>query len=72
MDSFTSEVTQRIRGELAVRGITQHELADSLHWHQAYLSRRLTGAVPWTTDDLEEVANVLGLAPWQLVTKLIA
>lgn len=72
MGNFNDGVTRRVRGELDRRGITQHELADRLDWHQAYLSRRLTGQVAWSTDDLESIASVFGLSPWQLVTDLIA
>lgn len=72
MASFNSAVTARIRAELDDRSITQHDAAARLGWHQSYLSRRLTGAVPWTTDDIEQVAGLLDLAPWQLVTNLIA
>jgi transcriptional regulator with XRE-family HTH domain len=66
------KVSERVRGELAARRMTQHELADRLGWHQAYLSRRLTCAVPWTLSDVDEIADVFNLAPWQLLVDLIA
>lgn len=72
METLNELVTRRIRDELAQRGVTQHQLADALCWHQAYLSRRLTGAVSWSADDIEEIARCLRLASWQLTTKLIA
>jgi transcriptional regulator with XRE-family HTH domain len=71
-DTLNEVVTRRIRDELANRGLSQHDLAGALRWHQAYLSRRLTGAVSWSADDIDEIARCLRLASWQLTTKLIA
>lgn len=72
MERFNSRVTRRIRAELGRRGITQHQLAGWLGWHQARLSRRLTDQVSWSTDDIEAVAKVLNVPPWQLIAELIA
>lgn len=65
-------VSDRVRDELDARHMTQQELADALGWHQAYLSRRLTCAVPWSLSDVDKIADELNLAPWQLVVDLIA
>lgn len=72
METLNDVVTRRIRDELAQRGVTQTQLAGEMRCTQAYLSRRLVGAVSWSADDIEEVARCLRLASWQLTTKLIA
>lgn len=53
---------------MARQRLTGLQLAAKLHWTPGYLQRRLTGAVPWSTDDLDEVAAALGLDARQLVT----
>ena len=68
MMSLTQHVTQEIRAEMARQRLTQLEVAARMRWSPGYLGRRLSGAVPWSTDDLDEVAAALGVGTRQLVT----
>lgn len=72
MMQLTQSVTQEIRAEMGRRQITQQDLAARTRWTPGYLSRRLTGAVPWSTDDIEEIAAALGVDAWRLVTPPVA
>lgn len=51
----------QIKAELARRGATQAELAAALGITQSGISRRLTGTQPFRTDELEAVADFLGV-----------
>ena len=68
MMSLTQHVTQEIRAEMARQRLTQQQLAARMRWTPGYLHRRLAASVPWSTDDLDEVASALGLDARQLVT----
>lgn len=52
---------------MARQRLSQSQLADRLRWNPRYLSRRLSGAVPWSTDDLDEVASALSVDARHLV-----
>lgn len=51
-------VAGEIRAYMARRNISQSKLAPILGWSQQYLSRRLTGAVPFDVSDLDQLARV--------------
>lgn len=51
----------QIKAELARRGATQAQLAAALGITQSGISRRLTGIQPFRTDELEAVADFLGV-----------
>lgn len=53
---------------MARQRLTQSDLAKALGWTQVALSRRLTGAVALSTDEIEHIAEVLGVPIEQLVT----
>lgn len=72
MMQLTQSVTQEIRAEMARRRLTQQELAARIRWNPGYLSRRLNGAVPWSTDDIDEIAAALDVDAWRLVTPPVA
>jgi transcriptional regulator with XRE-family HTH domain len=52
-------VAEAVRVELARRRMTQRALADATGMSQSYIGRRLTGDMPFTTDDLVRVAAAL-------------
>lgn len=52
------------------RNIRQRPLADALGRNQQWLSRRLTGEVTFSIDDLEEICAVLGVDPVTLIAEL--
>ena len=59
--SFNDLVSEEVRAEMARQRIGQHKLAAACGWTQAYLSRRLTGRNAFSTDDLEKLAEALGV-----------
>lgn len=61
MDTNT-EVAGELRALLARRRISNRWVATQLGWSETYLSRRLTGAVPFNVDDLGELARLLDVA----------
>jgi transcriptional regulator with XRE-family HTH domain len=64
--SFNDLVSEEVRAEMARQRIGQHKLAAACGWTQAYLSRRLTGRVTFSTDDLELISAALGIPLAQL------
>lgn len=48
-----------IRAELARRRLSQRDFADAIGKSQVWVSRRLSGAVPLTVDDVELIARGL-------------
>ena len=66
MTELSQTVTQEIRAQMARRRMSQRELATRLGWSQAYLSRRLTGDVPLSFGDVEQMAAELDISVLQL------
>ena len=58
---YNEAVSAEVRAEMARQRVTGTRLAVECGWKQPYLSRRITGAVPWTTNDLEQIARKLGI-----------
>ena len=56
-------VAAEIRAELARRRLSARRAAARLGWTQAYLSRRLNGDVPFDVEDIEALAELLGVPP---------
>jgi transcriptional regulator with XRE-family HTH domain len=63
-------VAAEIRAELGRRHQSQRHLARALGWTEVKLSRRLTGSVPWSIDDVELIASVLDVPRSQLLDPL--
>lgn len=65
----TSEiVAENVRAEAARRGYSQVALAEALGMNQSQVSRRWWGRLLWTFDELDDVAEVLGITVQDLVT----
>lgn len=65
-------IAEHVRIELANHGLSQRELAEKLGWHtQQRLSRRLTGQVSFTVEELIEVSQAIGCPFRSLVWWLI-
>ena len=64
--SFNDVLAGEIRAELARRDITQSDFAKKLGWSPAYLSRRMSGEVPFDADEIDQIAEWLGIARDQL------
>lgn len=69
MDSpYGGDVAAEVRAEMARQRVSQTALADRLDVSQAYVSRRLTGDVPFDVEELREVAFILGVRVEQFIT----
>lgn len=55
-------VAAEVRAWMGRRRVTQTDLARALGKSQAYVSRRLTGEVPFDLDDILALATFLGVA----------
>lgn len=55
-------VAEAVRVEMARRRMTQRGLAEASGKSQSYIGRRLTGELPFTTDDLVKVSAALGVS----------
>ena len=60
-------VAANVRAELARKGITQTDLAAKLRKSQPFVSRRLSGRVPFDVADLAAIASVLDIPIADLV-----
>jgi len=63
-------VAANIRAEMARQGYTQSRFAEKLSKTQAYLSRRLTGQVSFTIDEIYEIAEALSVPARDLLPDL--
>jgi len=61
------QISRRVRGALAEQNVTGVELAHYLGTTQSYVSRRVTGAVPWRAGELKLIASLLRMELGQLV-----
>ena len=57
--SLNEQIAKAVRIELARRDLTQTDLAKMCGWTQSQFSRRMTGDIPWSTDELDKLAFVL-------------
>lgn len=60
---LTQRVAAEVRAFMGRHGLSQTRLAELLDWKQQYLSRRLTGTVPFDTNDLEALAEIFEVQP---------
>lgn len=61
-------VAEKVRAEVRRKGLTQCYLAQQLGTSQPFISRRLSGRVPFDVDDLAKIAELLDIP----ITELIA
>lgn len=55
------DIAAEVRAWLGRRNRKQSNVCRELGWTEVYLSRRLTGVVAFSTDDLEALAGVLNV-----------
>lgn len=67
-----SEVSATVRAEMARNRVTQTTLANHLHLSQAAVSRRLKGEVPFNSDELAVVAQIVGVSVGALFGEAVA
>lgn len=61
MSNIASGVNKAIRINLTRKGMTQKELADRAGMRLQYLNHRLNEHQSWSIDDLDAVAEALGI-----------
>lgn len=61
MSTVQQDVAAEVRAHLARHGRSGRSMAAQLGWQQKYLSRRLTGKVPFDVNDLDAIADALGV-----------
>jgi transcriptional regulator with XRE-family HTH domain len=66
--TYSAAVAAEVRAEVARQQLGQQELAIRLGWSQPTLSRRLTGAAVFSTEEIEQLAEVLGVPVGQLAS----
>ena len=59
--SLPHDVAAEVRAHLARQRLSGRQAAMRLGWTQPYMSRRLTGEIPFDVADLEAIANLLGI-----------
>lgn len=69
--SETETIARNLLGELARHRKTQAALAKELGVSEQYISKRLQGKGPFTTEQLEKAAGMLGMSLYQLMIKLL-
>lgn len=61
MTTITRAASAAVREALRSRGLRQQDIAPVLGLSQASVSDRLTGKTPFTLEDLERIAEHLGI-----------
>lgn len=61
-------VSGEIRAWMGRRRLNQSTLADALGERQQWVSRRLSGSVPMSLDDVERIAEALDVSAFDLLT----
>jgi transcriptional regulator with XRE-family HTH domain len=59
--TLSSDVASEVRAHLARHRLSGRRAALALGWTQPYMSRRLTGEIPFDVADLEAIADLLGI-----------
>lgn len=67
LSGLRQAVAERVRVEMARRRMSQRVLADATGLSQSYIGRRLTGAMPFTTDDLALISASFGVPVTELL-----
>ena len=66
--NVNESASAEIREEMRRQKLSQLELAGRIGWAQSQLSKRLTGVVPFRADELERIADALGVPLHQLMS----
>lgn len=64
--SLNSQVATVIRVELARRNFTQADLARMAGLTESTFSRRMTGEIPFTTEEIDKIAFILNMSVSEL------
>lgn len=69
---LNATIAAEVRAEVARQSLTQQQLADRLGEQQWWVSRRLTGLVPFEAAELVRVAEALGVPVTQFLPTEVA
>lgn len=58
----TKVIAETIRKHMESRGISQGQMGKFLNRSQSYVQTRFHGEQAWTTDDIDSIAKIFGLA----------
>ena len=61
MTTRSRQIASNVRAEMARAAVTQTRMGQDLRFSQQSISRRLNGHVPFTVDELDVIAEYLGL-----------
>lgn len=67
VQNMTESVAAEVRAHVARKKVRQQDIADALGRTQSWVSRRMTGEVPFTVGDLDAICQLLDLTLLQLV-----
>lgn len=67
MPRLSEQVRLRLREEMAVKEMSQRDVAGILTWSQSRVAHLLNGRVEMSIDDLAEFAQALGISPTEIV-----
>lgn len=60
-------VTQNMRIAMAMRGVSQKELAAAMGFNPSAISQKMTGRVLWNLEDIEKASDFFNVKPEALV-----
>lgn len=66
--TYSQSVSAEVRAAMGRKGLKQWQLAVRLDWSPKMLSRRLSGEVAWSTDDIEQLARALDVPIHELAS----
>lgn len=66
IESFVDIVAENIRALAALHGMSQKELAEEIGMTQAAASVRWRGKRQWQLEDIQKVAEIFGINPWEI------
>jgi transcriptional regulator with XRE-family HTH domain len=69
---LADRIINAVQVALDVKGVSGSELARRLGVSQTYVWRRMTGEVSFSIDDLDRVAQALGISVEQLLPERVA
>ena len=66
-DGLQSIVTQNMRIAMAMRGVSQKDLAAAMGFNPSAISQKMTGRVLWNLEDIEKASGFFNVKPEALV-----
>lgn len=66
-NGLQSIVTQNMRIAMAMRGVSQKDLAAAMGFNPSAISQKMTGRVLWNLEDIEKASGFFNVKPEALV-----